>query len=166
MELMNIGVLSAQLGVPERYVNQIQVGDPAVVYVKGSVESVPGMVVLINDKVDPSNRTFRIRVAIRNNQRRFKAGQFVRVALEVESSAKALTVPAQAFTYTGGEAHVFVYEIGRVQQRAVTLGVSNDRAAEVLTGLSPGEQVVVDDPSVLCDGMMVHVRTEDNATSV
>jgi RND family efflux transporter MFP subunit len=122
------------------------------------------MVVLINDKVDPSNRTFRIRVAIRNDRLQFKAGQFVRVVLEVESSPNALTVPVQAITYTGGEARVFVYKNGSVEQRAVTLGVSNGEAAEVLAGLSAGEQVVVDDPSVLCDGMAVQVRTTDTSS--
>jgi multidrug efflux pump subunit AcrA (membrane-fusion protein) len=166
MELMDISILSAQLGVPERYIGRIQVGDPAMVYVKGSVEPVRGMVALVNDKVDASSRTFRIRVGIRNDERRFKAGQFVRVALQVESSQDALTVPAEAITYTGGEAHVFVYDAGRVRQRPVTLGVGNEEIAEVLSGLAAGEQVVVDDPSVLCDGMLVQVQATDIKTQV
>jgi multidrug efflux pump subunit AcrA (membrane-fusion protein) len=166
MELMDISILSAQLGVPERYIGRIQVGDPAMVYVKGSVEPVRGMVALVNDKVDPSSRTFRIRVGIRNDERRFKAGQFVRVALQVESSQDALTVPAEAITYTGGEAHVFVYDAGRVRQRPVTLGVGNEEIAEVLSGLAAGEEVVVDDPSILCDGMLVQVQATDTKTQL
>lgn len=158
MELMDLSLLTAQLGVPERYIGQIQVGDRAAVHVKGSTDPVPGMVALINDKVDPTNRNFRIRVAIRNDQQRFKAGQFARVALQVKSSANALTIPVQAISYTGGEARVFVYREGRVRQKAVELGITNRDAVEVLSGLAEGEQVVVDDPSVLSDGMSVQVR--------
>jgi HlyD family secretion protein len=159
MELMDLSILTAQLGVPERYVNQLQVGDRAEVYVKGSVKPVPGIITLINDKVDSTNRTFRVRVTIRNDERRFKVGQFVRVAMQVESTLDALTVLTEAITYTGGEARVFVYDAGRVHQRPVELGVSNEEAAEVLSGLDEGEQVVVDDPSILSDGMLVQVQS-------
>lgn len=166
MELSDLSLLTAQLGVPERYIGQIQVGDPAEVSVRGSAQPVPGLVVLINDKVDPTNRNFRIRVAIRNDERRFKMGQFARVALKVRSSANALTIPADAVTYAGGEARVFVYRGGRVQQRAVQLGISNDESAEVLSGLAAGEQVVTYDPSILSDGMQVQVRPATSPAQV
>jgi len=159
MELMDLSVLSAQLSVPERYINRIRVGDPAEVFVKGSAAPVRGLVVLINDKVDPAGRTFRIRVGVDNDERRYKVGQFVRVALQVERSTNALSVPAEAIVYRGGEARVFVCRQGRVRQQAVQLGLSNDAAAEVLSGLVAGERVVVDDPSVLSDGMSVAVRS-------
>ena len=158
MEIMDLASLFAQLGVPERHIGQIQIGDPAAVYVKGSVDPVRGVVALINDKVDPASRTFRIKVAIQNDGRRFKVGQFVRVVLQLQSSPNALTVPAAAIAYTGGEAHVFVFEDGRARERAVVLGVANADAAEVLAGLAEGEPVVVDDPSILSDGMEVEEK--------
>lgn len=166
MEIMDLSFLVAQLGVPERHIGQIQIGDLARVYMKGSVQPVPGIVALMNDKVDPSNRTFRIRVAIRNDERQFKVGQFVRVELQVESSPDALTIPAEAIAYTGGEAHVFVFDDGRVRKRAVELGVANADAAEVLSGLVEGEQVVVDDPSILSDGMSVEVKPANVETQL
>lgn len=165
MELMNLSVLSARLCVPERYINQVRVGQTAEVYVKGSVQPVRGLVVLINDKVDPAGRTFRIRVAVDNRQRRFKVGQFVRVVLQVDGAADTLTVPTRAIVYTGGEARVFVYSEGSVQQKAVELGLRNPTAAEVLSGLAAGEQVVVDDPSILSPGMSVQVRPTDPQTT-
>ncbi|MHC4176983.1 MAG: efflux RND transporter periplasmic adaptor subunit [Planctomycetota bacterium] len=159
MEIMDLSLLTAQLGVPERHIGQIEIGDSAQVHVKGSVEPVPGIVALMNDKVDPTSRTFRIRVSTRNDERKFKVGQFVEVALQVESAPRALTIPAGAITYAGGEAHVFVHGQGRVHEKDVELGVSNREAVEVLSGLAEGEQVVVDDPSVLANGMSVEVRS-------
>jgi len=159
MEIMDLSFLTARLGVPERHIGRIQVGDLAKVHVQGSAEPVPGVVALINDKVDRTNRTFRIRVAIRNDERRFKVGQFIRVQLQVQSSPGALTIPADAIAYTGGEAHVFVCDGGRVGKRAVKLGIANENTVEVLAGLADGEQIVVDDPSILSDSMSVEVRT-------
>ncbi len=162
MELMDLSVLTAQLRVPERYVNQIHVGDAAEVCVRGCVDPVRGLVSLINDKVDPESRTFRIRVRIENDQCRFKVGQFVRVALKIDGASEALTIPAQAVTYRGGESRVFVCEDGRVRQKNVTLGLSDGTTAEVLSGLDEGQRVVVKDPSILSDGMSVEVRTAES----
>jgi HlyD family secretion protein len=164
MELMDLSLVTARLGVPEIYIGQIQVGDLAQVYVKGSPDPVPGLVALINDKVDPTSRTFRIRVAMRNDQGRLKAGQFARVLLRVRSAPNALAIPARAISYTGGEAQVFVYGDGRVRQRAVRLGISDGDDVEVLSGLAEGEQVVTYDPSILCDGMSVRVGTAGGRT--
>jgi len=165
MELMDVKTVTAQLCVPERYVNLVQVGDPARVFIKGQAESLRGAVCLVNDKVDPANRTFRIRVAIPNEQRRLKVGQFARVELQIASSPDTLTVPASAITHAGGEAQVFVCRDGRVQRRAVVLGLTNDEVAEVLSGLTAGEQVVVDDPSILSDGMSVQVSAANTTAA-
>lgn len=160
LEMMDLSVLTAELAVPERYINRVQVGQPAQVLVKGSVEPHPGVVLLVNDKVDPASRTFRIRAGISNDQRRLKVGQFARVTLQIDRAEDTLTVPAEAVVYTGGQANVFVYDDGSVRRLPVQLGLSNERRAEVLAGLEGGERVVIDDPSVLSDGMAVDLRSD------
>jgi multidrug efflux pump subunit AcrA (membrane-fusion protein) len=162
MELVDLSVVNAQLCVPEQYMNRIHAGDMAKVFVKNCPEPVSGVVSLVNDKVDPENRTFRIRISIPNEDQRLKAGQFVRVAIDIESSANTLVVPSAAVTYSGGEAHVFVQQDQHVAIRPVQLGLMNGKTAEVLSGLSVGEHVVVDDPAVLSDGMQVEVVTSDS----
>jgi multidrug efflux pump subunit AcrA (membrane-fusion protein) len=166
LELMDLGVLTAELAVPERYINRIQMGDTAEIQVKGSVEPYQGVVALINDKVDPSSRTFRIRVGVPNDQRRLKVGQFAQVTLQIDRTENTLTVPAKALVYTGGQANVFVYRDGTVRRQPVQLGLGNERSVEVLDGLDDGQQVVVDDPSVLSDGMAVELRTDIQKVSL
>ena len=159
LELMDLSVLTAELAVSERYINRIQFGQPAQVRVKGSVEPYQGVIVLMNDKVDPSSRTFRIRVGIPNEQRRLKVGQFASVTLQIDRTEDTLVIPTDAIAYTGGQANVFVLDQDVVRQRPVQLGLMNERKTEVLSGLEVGERVVVDDPSILSDGMAVDVRT-------
>jgi multidrug efflux pump subunit AcrA (membrane-fusion protein) len=166
MELMDLSILTAELSVPERYINQIQVGHAAEVLVRGSVDPYQGVVVLINDKVDPASRTFRIRVGITNDQRRLKVGQFARVTLPIDHTENSLTVPAEAIAYTGGQANVYVLDNDCVRQRPVQLGLMNEQSVEVLAGLEDGERVVVDDPSILSDGMTVDVRAATQNASL
>jgi multidrug efflux pump subunit AcrA (membrane-fusion protein) len=116
-------------------------------------------VIRVNGKVDPGSRTFRIRVMVNNDDdRRLSVGQFARVYLNIATSSNALTLPQSVVVYEGGQPRVFVYDDGQVQARPVSLGIVNGQSVEVLDGLVEGEQIVVDDPSVLSDGMVVNRR--------
>jgi multidrug efflux pump subunit AcrA (membrane-fusion protein) len=126
----------------------------------------PAVVGLVNDKIDPETRTFRVRVGIDNSAGILKPGTFAEVALTVDSAPNAVVVPVAAVTYAGGEPAVFVLEGDRVRRRPVSLGiVSRDRKDpsrdryEVLAGLSPGERVVVGGATaILADGMAVRLK--------
>ena len=160
MELMDISFLVAEVGVPEKYSGKVQNHDRARVRIQGVVDPVPGLVVRINDKVDRSSRTFRIRIAINNDQRLFRVGQFARAYLNVATSQRALTIPRKAVTYAGGQPQVFIYADGQVVLKAISPGIANEGFVEVLSGLHEGQMVVVEDPAVLTDGMRVELRTE------
>lgn len=161
MELMDLSFVVVQVGIPERLIHQVQVKDLVSVKAEGTVDAVKGMVVLLNDKVDPGSRTYRARVAVDNRARRFKAGQFVRVVFPLESSSANVAVPNSAVTYAGGQPQVFVLKDDTVALRGVRLGLTDGERIEIIDGLNPGETVVVDDPAVLADGMKVRVRQAD-----
>jgi hypothetical protein len=57
-----------------------------------------------------------------------------------------------------GKSLVFVVRADRVEQRAITVGVADGDAVEVASGLSGGEQVVMDPPATLADGAKVAVK--------
>ena len=80
--------------------------------------------------------------------------------LNVATSKNTLTIPQKAVTYSGGQPQVFVYAEERVALQAITLGIANEEEVEVLTGLHEGQQVVVDDPAILTNGMQVLLRPE------
>lgn len=163
IELLDIAVLAAEVGVPERYTGTIGFGDRVAVLADGSTEPVPGLVVRVNEKVSPATRTFRVRCAIDNRARRFKAGQFARVRFRLASPKRQLTVPLEALTYQGGEPGVFVCDGGRVALRRVRTGLRDDRRIQVTQGLTAGQQVVTHDPALLADGMPVVVRATPTA---
>jgi multidrug efflux pump subunit AcrA (membrane-fusion protein) len=53
---------------------------------------------------------------------------------------------------------VYVVEAGAARLRFVTLGEQRDDLCEVLSGLTPGENVVVPAPALLADGGRVAIR--------
>lgn len=87
-----------------------------------------------------------------------KPGFFAHVELQVESREQAMVVPLAAVLPTEAGMTAYVIEDGIAQRRAVQTGlqVTGD-AIEVLDGLAPGEQLVVEGMSALQDGVPVNV---------
>jgi RND family efflux transporter MFP subunit len=67
-------------------------------------------------------------------------------------------VPKSAIRTADGQAILFVVRENRVERRAVRTGDENGDAVQVLSGVTPGEQVVIEGPATLKDGDRVRVR--------
>ncbi len=166
IELMDISYLVAEIGVPESLVGRVRVGDMALVNAAGSTEPVSGLVVAVNEMVEPQTRSFKVRVAIDNQQRQFKAGQFAKVALSISTShSDSLTIPNASIVFMDGQPTVFVVEGDRVRRKFVELGLVNNERTEVRAGISLDALVVIDDPTLLADGMQVKVREQKLVTA-
>ncbi|XVQ86579.1 efflux RND transporter periplasmic adaptor subunit [Microbispora siamensis] len=72
-----------------------------------------------------------------------KPGMSAVVRLAVRRSENATAVPASAIVTSGRETIVWAVRDGRAERRVVRLGAQGDAVVEILSGLSPGERVVV-----------------------
>lgn len=158
LEIMDVAVVALQANIPERYIHKIKVGQPAEVLDTTSSKPVSGVVLRVNQKVDFKTRAYRARVAVDNSGGRFKAGQFGRARFPFQSKPGSLVIPGKAVIYEAGEAHVFVVENNKVKSIKVELGLVDGRWIEIEKGLKAGQAVVVDDPSVLAEGMKIRRR--------
>ncbi|MEV4293692.1 efflux RND transporter periplasmic adaptor subunit [Microbispora rosea] len=72
-----------------------------------------------------------------------KPGMSAVVRLAVRRSENATAVPASAIVTRGRETIVWAVRDGRAERRVVRLGAQGDAVVEILSGVSPGERVVV-----------------------
>ncbi|MEA2693803.1 MAG: rane fusion protein multidrug efflux system [Acidobacteriota bacterium] len=87
-------------------------------------------------------------------------GEGVEVQVELDPRFRSLTVPEEALVMSGGTgtgdvATVYVAQGGVAKHRQVTLGGRSGGRVEILTGLSPGDKVVVDGAALLVDDARV-----------
>jgi HlyD family secretion protein len=155
MQIIDPQVLFAQVPVPERYQGVVRLDDVATITAEGIPVAFPARIDLINAKIEPETRTFRIRITVDNRQGLLKAGGFVRVALRVGSAADVPVVPLESVVFTEGRPAVFVQEKGHVRRVPVEVGISNGRMYEIASGVLPGQEVAVNRTSLLTDGMPV-----------
>ena len=107
-------------------------------------QSFTGTVEHIADNVDVDTRTVKIRGHVPNPQHKLKAEMFVTAEVELPP-ARHPFVPPTAVVMAGGESYVFVGESDSTFiRRKVQAGAEERGMTPVLSGLAPGEKVVVD----------------------
>ena len=103
----------------------------------------PGRLVFIDNAVDPSTGTIRLRAQFDNDDARLWPGQFVNLSVELYQQPDAIVIPAQAVQ--NGPEGQYVYVVGDdmlVQMRRIKVQRTDAERAIVAGGLAKGERVV------------------------
>ncbi len=115
-----------------------------------------GRVDFINNTVDPSTGTFKVRAVIPNPERLLLPGQFAQVRLLMGSRPETVLVPEQAITDQQGGRAVFVVGADKKAEfRAVVTGTTYEGMRVIEQGVKPGEEVIVDGLQKVRPGMVV-----------
>jgi multidrug efflux system membrane fusion protein len=119
-----------------------------------------GVLTVLDNQVDPSTGTIKLKATFTNDRLVLWPGAFVTVRLRARVWRDAVTVPPVAVQR--GPRGAFVFVVGdelKAERRPVTVGHEDLTVAIVAEGLKPGERVVVDGASRLSDGTKVTVTT-------
>jgi len=118
-----------------------------------------GKLSFIDNAVDMTTGTIKLKATFDNKDQHLWVGQFVRVLVDLQDEANAKVVPVKA-TLTGPKgSYVFVVKPDMtVVKRDIAIGRVQDDDAVVTSGLEEGEQVVLDGQSRLVDGATVDIK--------
>ncbi len=118
-----------------------------------------GKLTFLDNTVDPSTGTIKLKGTFANEDGRLWPGQFVRVTLRLANVTDALVVPTQAVQSGQEGSYVYVVKTDMsVESRPVTPGMRVDQEMVIDKGLSVGEQVVTEGQLRLAPGMRVTLR--------
>ena len=123
-----------------------------------------GMLKGIDNQVDPTTGTLKLKAEFPNGNFQLWPGQFVNVRLKVETLPKAIVVPTSAVQR--GPAGTFSYVIGDdnvVTAKPVVVTQQNENDAVIASGLSPSDRVVTTGFANLSDGAKVVIGKEEGA---
>jgi multidrug efflux system membrane fusion protein len=120
-----------------------------------------GTVLLINNQIDPTTGTIELKATFPNKDHALWPGQFIDAQLLVETRHNAVTVPSAAIQR--GPQGVYAYVIkpdNTVQMQPIKVSTANagGPVALIESGLSGGEQVVVDGQLNLRPGASVKIN--------
>ncbi len=123
-----------------------------------------GSLLTIDNQVDPTTGTVKLKATFPNTDNRLFSSQFVNARLLLDVERHATVVPAAAIQRGAQGALVYVVKTDQtVTARRVTVGVADGDDVTITAGLAAGEQVVVDGADRLRDGAAVTVQPRSGA---
>ena len=159
LTIAQVNPVKIVINVPESELSKIKKGMPAsITFDTYGDELFEGKITMVSPTVDINSRTFGVEISLNNSDNRILPGMFGRVKLEL-GSANHVVVPDLAVVKQPGSANqfVFVYHDGKVSYNKVELGQRLGNAYELLSGVEPGDTVVVTGQTKLADGTQVDI---------
>jgi len=155
---VTFSVPEAQLGDIKRYMGQGQLPVHAAPQADSSTQET-GVLTFIDNSVDATTGTIKLKGTFPNGDNKLWPGEFVRVTLGLTTRPHATVVPNQA-VQTGQDGQ-FVYVVKQdhtVEMRPVVTGTRVDQELVIDRGLEPGETVVTEGQLRLTPGSHVQVQ--------
>jgi len=128
-----------------------------------------GTVALIDNEIDQTTGTLRVKATVPNKQRRLWPGEFVNLRVQTQLQRAVLTIPATALQR--GPDGLFTYVVqpdSTIKVAELTVGERSGDVVVVEKGLQPGDQVVASNQYRLQPGSRIKANTPqpaDNAVA-
>jgi len=123
-----------------------------------------GRITFVDNAVDPTTGTIRVKGSFPNGDARLWPGQFVNVVMTLATDPDALVVPSAAVQVGQQGSYVFVVKPDHTaEMRTVEVGRTVGSDTLVVKGLTAGETVVTDGQLRLGPGTRVSIKGEAGA---
>jgi multidrug efflux system membrane fusion protein len=145
--------------VPEPYAAQTVPGmDAALRFTEHPGKDYPAAVVRTANALDPALRTLQVELQVDNARGELFPGSYAEVHFKVPGSSNSLSVPANALLFRAAGLQVATVDSGaHVRLKIIVPGRDFGKSIEVLSGISAGDNIVVNPPDSLTDGAAVQV---------
>lgn len=156
VDVVSLDPLRVDFSVPETLLAQIKLGQSVDVSVGAyRAQTFAGTITAIAPQIDVSGHSVTIRARLPNEELKLRPGLFAQISVTLDVNDNAIMVPEQAIWPIGQDKTVFVVEDGKAVQKTVQLGQRQDGLAEVVSGLSAGDEIVTAGQMKIFDGAAV-----------
>ena len=155
VDIVRMNPLRLQAEVPERDAGTVRFGQNVRVTVAGDPNTYVGQIKRLSPVIAQQNRMLMVEADVQNDGR-LRPGSFAKAEIVTNDAKMAVTVPNSSIVTFAGIEKVIVVQNGKALEKQVTTGRRNGDWTEIVTGVSVGDQVIVD-PGNLQSGMAVEV---------
>jgi len=143
-EILDPSVVWVEGDIPEHEAHLVKVDQS----VRVSLIALPnrtfsGQIVRMSGMVEPDKRTVHVWVEVPNPENQLKPEMFAQLNVVVENSFRVVAVSRRALLKSGGETFVYIEQGDQYLKQNVVVGLKDDRYAEIIEGLYPGDRVVI-----------------------
>jgi RND family efflux transporter MFP subunit len=151
--IVQTDVVRIFVDVPELDATLVDLGDPALIQVDSLAgKKFAGEVTRTTWTLDPVTRTLRTEIDVKNEKGELRPGMYAFATIKLAEVADALAIPLSAVRTENEKTSCFCVADGKLVETALSLGLSDGKEVEVISGLSGDEQLVEKNTPSLADG--------------
>lgn len=159
VQIVNLGNLKVAAKISDTYLGSVKVGDPIVIKFPDINKEIKAKISHVSQLVNPLSRTFDIEAHIPNVGNELKPNQLAVININDISKTNAIVLDENLVQKTekGNLIYVAVDESGKKVARArqVSIGLSYNGQAEIISGIKVGDQVITQGYQDLVDGQAI-----------
>ncbi len=161
--LAQVQPLRVYVHVPQTYAQAVTVGQHAdLTFTELPGRHFDATVVRTAGAMQPDSRTLLVELQTDNAQGQILAGAYAQVQFRAAEAAPVLTLPADTLLFRAEGTQVGIVTADhRVELRAIKMGRDFGRTMEVIEGVKPGDQVILNPPDSLTAGVPVRLATAE-----
>lgn len=144
--VMDTSKIIVRLHIPQEQAARLKLGDPATIQIPGTSTTLDGKVTVLSPALDPNSTTLEVWVEADNPHDALQPGTSVSVSITAKKIPNALVIPETAILAgsNGNSDRVMVVDANSMaNSQTVTTGVRQGNLVQILSGLHPGEEVIV-----------------------
>ena len=157
--VMDTDVLIAKTHLAQSLVERLKNGDNATVTVPGIKDPVPAKISMISPALDPGSTTVEVWLKVGNKSGALKVGTPVKVTFTGRTVDNALKIPVSAVltAQDGSKTVMVIGSDGTAHSKPVKLGIQDGDDVQVVSGLTPADNVITVGSYGLDEGTKVKV---------
>ncbi len=139
--LDDLSKIKVEFQLPERYLNQVAIGQPVAATNVAYTTPFLGEIIAISSRLDRVTRAFTVRAIFDNSMSKLRPGMLLQLKVETQA-ADALIIPESALIPINQKQFVYRIVDSKVERVEIAIGRRQPGQVEVLSGLSQGDEVV------------------------
>jgi len=158
-QVVDTDTVKVVVEIPERDVAFFSIGSKAEI-IANTKESLAGTITFISELADPRTRSTRMEITLNNERRLLRSGQIVKVCLTRRILKDAVLIPLLAVIPMEDSKAVYVVNSSQAKRREVELGIFKGDQVQVISGLEPGDKLIIAGHRFVAPGQKVNIIPE------
>jgi RND family efflux transporter MFP subunit len=155
VSLADTAKMRACISVPEQEAKFIKSSTLANIITSATAKPLEAKVSRVSNTLDTNSATMTVEVDLPNSDNALIAGAYVKAMLAAETHPNALLIPVSAILAEKVSSSVFVYREGKAVKTPIVVGFNDGKNAEVISGVSGDEALILLTGLTLTDGQSV-----------
>ncbi len=158
-EIQSSARLLADVPVSELNIRKLKTGQTAEILADACPEKrFHGIIQRIYPQVNSQTRNGMVEIKLKNQCSNLRAGMFVRVLFVTQTLENALAIPVQAVIERPQHKTCFIVRNGKAEEKILQTGLQTDGWLEILSGVVPGDTIVIEGQQQLKTGTVVKIQ--------